>query len=109
VVAVAKQPTAAAAAEPDQPNRTSQADNTYEGRDRGYDGRHRAEDPTAERLSVWATAQATGPVQRRGRYVPESVKHPARMLPAIAAHAVDAYTSPGDLVLDPMCGIGTTL
>ena len=32
-------------------------------------------------LSVWATAQQTGPVQRRGRYVPESVKHPARMLP----------------------------
>jgi hypothetical protein len=31
------------------------------------------------------------------------------MLPAIAAHAVTAYTRPGDLVLDPMCGIGTTL
>ncbi|WP_435818687.1 TRM11 family SAM-dependent methyltransferase [Micromonospora aurantiaca (nom. illeg.)] len=62
-----------------------------------------------EGLSVWATAQATGPVQRRGRYVRESVQHPARMLPAIAAHAVAAYTRPGDLVLDPMCGIGTTL
>ncbi|MGA8116023.1 MAG: DNA methyltransferase [Actinocatenispora sp.] len=60
-------------------------------------------------LSVWATAQATGPVQRRGRYVAESGRHPARMLPAIAAHAVHAYTKPGDLVLDPMCGIGTTL
>jgi SAM-dependent methyltransferase len=31
------------------------------------------------------------------------------MLPAIAAHSVHAYTQPGDLVLDPMCGIGTTL
>jgi hypothetical protein len=31
------------------------------------------------------------------------------MLPAIAAHAIAAYTQPGDLVLDPMCGIGTTL
>ncbi|MEU8048455.1 TRM11 family SAM-dependent methyltransferase [Micromonospora haikouensis] len=71
-----------------------------------YQGAHPA-DP--EVLSVWATAQSTGPVQRRGRYVPESVKHPARMLPAIAAHAVRAYTRPGDLVLDPMCGIGTTL
>ncbi|OZV72321.1 RNA methyltransferase [Micromonospora echinospora] len=60
-------------------------------------------------LSVWATAQSTGPVQRRGRYVPQSVKHPARMLPAIAAHAVRSYTQPGDLVFDPMCGIGTTL
>ncbi|MGR6319950.1 TRM11 family SAM-dependent methyltransferase [Micromonospora soli] len=71
-------------------------------------GRHRAPDQP-QRLSVWATAQQTGPVQRRGRYVAESVKHPARMLPAIAAHAIAAYTQPGDLVLDPMCGIGTTL
>ena len=31
------------------------------------------------------------------------------MLPAIAAHAITAYTQRGDLVLDPMCGIGTTL
>jgi tRNA G10 N-methylase Trm11 len=31
------------------------------------------------------------------------------MLPAIAAHAIHTYTQPGDLVLDPMCGIGTTL
>ncbi|WP_428962212.1 TRM11 family SAM-dependent methyltransferase [Micromonospora fluostatini] len=60
-------------------------------------------------LSVWATAQQTGPVQRRGRYVPQSVRHPARMLPAIAAHAIHAYTRPGDLVFDPMCGIGTTV
>ncbi len=60
-------------------------------------------------LSVWATAQSNGPVQRRGRYVPQSVKHPARMLPAIAAHAVRSYTQPGDLVFDPMCGIGTTI
>jgi modification methylase len=69
-------------------------------------GRHRA---NPDVLSVWATAQSTGPVQRRGRYVPDSVKHPARMLPAIAGHAIDTYTEPGDLVLDPMCGIGTTL
>jgi modification methylase len=31
------------------------------------------------------------------------------MLPAIAATAIERYTRPGDLVLDPMCGIGTTL
>ena len=31
------------------------------------------------------------------------------MLPAIAAHAITAYTEPGELVLDPMSGIGTTL
>jgi modification methylase len=102
VVAVAKHRRDAAAAEPDEPNTATRVADSAGG------GRHRAV-LGGERLSVWATAQATGPVQRRGRYVRESVQHPARMLPAIAAHAVTAYTSPGDLVLDPMCGIGTTL
>ncbi|MEU5931115.1 DNA methyltransferase [Micromonospora sp. NPDC047187] len=92
------------ASEPD--TNSSAVGEDYPGRHREYEGRHRA---NPEGLSVWATAQSTGPVQRRGRYVPESVKHPARMLPAIAAHAIAAYTQPGDLVLDPMCGIGTTL
>jgi modification methylase len=76
--------------------------------DTSDDGRRRAT-PAAERLSVWVTAQRAGPSQRRGRYVPDSVRHPARMLPAIAAHAVASYTRPGDLVFDPMAGIGTTL
>jgi modification methylase len=31
------------------------------------------------------------------------------MLPAIARQAIAAYSHPGELVLDPMCGIGTTL
>jgi len=63
----------------------------------------------ADRLSVWTTAQDGPRAQRRGRYLPESDAHPAKMYPAIAAHAIAAYTSPGDLVVDPMCGIGTTL
>ncbi|MET7796708.1 TRM11 family SAM-dependent methyltransferase [Streptomyces decoyicus] len=60
-------------------------------------------------LSVWNTAPTSAPAQRKGRYVPGSAAHPAKMLPAIAAHAINTYTEPGDLVLDPMCGIGTTL
>lgn len=59
--------------------------------------------------SVWVTAQKDARNQRRGRYSPASAAHPAKMLPAIAAHAVATYTTPGQLVLDPMCGIGTTL
>ncbi|MDI2130569.1 TRM11 family SAM-dependent methyltransferase [Yinghuangia seranimata] len=65
--------------------------------------------PAGGRWSVWATAQQSSAAQRRGRYTPGSMAHPAKMLPAIAAHAVDAYTRPGDRVLDPMCGTGTTL
>jgi len=64
---------------------------------------------TELRLSVWPTAQRDARAQRRGRYLPESTAHPAKMLPAIAATAIARYTQPGDLVADPMCGIGTTL
>jgi modification methylase len=103
---VAKLPTLVAAGDPDDEPTFASTTESAGTQDCGYVGRHRV-DP--QHLSVWATAQTTGPVQRRGRYVPESVKHPARMLPAIAAHAVAAYTRPGDLVLDPMCGIGTTV
>ena len=60
-------------------------------------------------LSVWPMAQRSAPTQRSGRYLPLSGRHPAKMLPAIAARAVATYTGLGDLVLDPMCGIGTTL
>jgi len=59
--------------------------------------------------SVWPTGQVCSRDQRRGRYTPESITHPGKMLPSIARHAIAAYTRPGDLVLDPMAGIGTTL
>ncbi|WP_431958655.1 TRM11 family SAM-dependent methyltransferase [Nocardia lijiangensis] len=65
--------------------------------------------PAARPVSVWATAQNAPTAQRRGRYHPDSTAHPAKMFPAIVAHVVATYTRPGDLVLDPMCGIGTTL
>lgn len=46
---------------------------------------------------------------RQGRYTPESITHPGKMLPTIARYAINTYTDPGDLVLDPMAGIGTTM
>jgi modification methylase len=60
-------------------------------------------------LSVWPTAQRDARAQRRGRYLPAATAHPAKMLPAIAATAIARYSEPGELVADPMCGIGTTL
>jgi modification methylase len=65
--------------------------------------------PTDLPLSVWPTAQRNARAQRAGRYVELSGAHPARMLPAIAARAIATYTAPGDLVVDPLCGVGTTL
>lgn len=60
-------------------------------------------------VSVWATAQTSPAAQRGDRYTRESTAHPAKMLPHIAAEAITRYSNPGDLVMDPMCGIGTTL
>ncbi|HEY3865376.1 MAG TPA: DNA methyltransferase [Solirubrobacteraceae bacterium] len=71
---------------------------------------HRAPYRTADMpLALWPCAQTTSQWQRHGRYLPESHRHPAKMLPALARNAIETYSDPGDLVLDPMCGIGTTL
>ncbi len=65
--------------------------------------------PDPAPVSVWATAQASPAAQRGRRYTGDSTAHPAKMLPHIAAQAITRYSNPGDLVMDPMCGIGTTL
>lgn len=59
--------------------------------------------------SIWPCAQQPARLQCRDRYIPESTAHPGKMLPELARRAVSAFTRAGDLVLDPMCGIGTTL
>lgn len=64
---------------------------------------------TTQGSTVWLSGQQTAQAQRNGRYLPESRAHPGKMLPAIASQAIATYTRPGDLVLDPMCGSGTTL
>jgi hypothetical protein len=64
--------------------------------------------PVPVPLSVWACAQRPAVWQRRGRYLPATTSHPAKMLPTLAATAITSYTRSGELVLDPMCGVGTT-
>jgi tRNA G10 N-methylase Trm11 len=59
--------------------------------------------------SVWLTGQHPSRDLRRHRYTPESMAHPGKMLPTIASQAITTYTQPGDIVLDPMAGIGTTM
>ena len=60
-------------------------------------------------LALWPVAQTSAQYQRTGRYHPDSTKHPGKMLPALAARIVSEYSAPGQLVVDPMAGIGTTL
>lgn len=63
----------------------------------------------SDHSSAWAVGDQPSRVQRRGRYLTESTAHPGKMLPALARHAISLYSEPGEIVLDPMCGIGTTL
>ncbi len=59
--------------------------------------------------SVWLTGQQPSRALRQGRYTHESITHPGKMLPTIARYAINTYTDPGELILDPMAGIGTTV
>lgn len=63
----------------------------------------------APRFAVWPCAQDSAQRQRAGRYLPASNLHPAKMLPELARRITNDYSHDGDLVVDPMCGIGTTL
>jgi len=59
-------------------------------------------------LAVWPCAQRTCQQQRRG-YLPASSCPPGELLPAVARRAIDTYSEPGDLVVDPSCASGTAL
>ncbi|MEU6858545.1 DNA methyltransferase [Glycomyces sp. NPDC046736] len=58
--------------------------------------------------SIWATGQVKPHRQRSDSYVAGNA-HPAKMWPHIAATAIARYSKPGETVLDPMCGVGTSL
>jgi modification methylase len=58
--------------------------------------------------SIWATGQIKPHRRRSSAYVAGNA-HPAKMWPHIAATAIARYSQPGETVLDPMCGVGTSL
>lgn len=60
--------------------------------------------------SVWPTGQRSARAQlREAGCVPGTEFDQERIPPAVAAHAIAAWTRTGDLVLDPDCGAGTVL
>ena len=59
-------------------------------------------------LAVWPVGQTSAQYQRANQYLAECSEHPAKMLPSLARRIVEEYSNSGDLVVDPLCGIGTT-
>lgn len=60
--------------------------------------------------SVWPTGTTSLATQLdEAGYHNATGTDPALMTPAIARHAIAAFTQPGDVVLDPDCGAGTTI
>jgi DNA modification methylase len=60
-------------------------------------------------LAIWPVAQTTAQWQRAGRYLPAVTAHPGKMLPELARRIIGEYSTPGQLVVDPLAGIGTTI
>lgn len=59
--------------------------------------------------TVWAVGQRLPRVQRDDWYSHSAGAHPAKTWPQTARHAVAAFSKPGQVVVDPMCGIGTVV
>ncbi|MGH3734401.1 MAG: TRM11 family SAM-dependent methyltransferase [Micromonosporaceae bacterium] len=59
--------------------------------------------------AMWRVSPRSDTAQRGKRYLPESAAHPQRTLPDLAARIIASYSRPGDLVVDPLAGIGTAL
>ena len=67
---------------------------------------------TAEQLELAVPQELIRAVLSQGRVdePPHSFyKYPARFSPIFAREAIRAFTKPGDTVLDPFCGGGTSL
>lgn len=60
-------------------------------------------------LAIWPVARTTAQYQRTDRYLRCCTAHPDKMLPELARGIVTEYSTPGQVVLDPLAGIGTTV
>jgi modification methylase len=65
--------------------------------------------PAGPPLAVWACGQRSLAAQLAGRYLPATARQLALLTPEIARHLTEAFTRPGDLVIDPLAGPGILL
>ncbi len=60
-------------------------------------------------LAVWLVGQTPEAEQWAARYLPGSADQPACITPELARRIVVEYSQPGELILDPRCGAGSSL
>ena len=60
-------------------------------------------------LAIWPVARTTAQYQRTDRYLRCCTAHPDKMLPELARRIIAEYSAPGELIVDPLAGIGTTI
>jgi len=60
-----------------------------------------------QKTTIWQFPKISPVKQREGSYCKESMSHPAKMPTYLAQAAILTYTKKGDLIFDPMTGIGT--
>lgn len=59
--------------------------------------------------NIWICEDGLPKTQRKGRYVEDTICHPSKNYPCVMRKAVELVSRKGETILDPMCGIGTTL
>ena len=62
-----------------------------------------------KRNDVWQYSTGYNHQGRKGEHQMDIHDHPATFPYALAADHIKSWSNPGDLVLDPFCGSGTTL
>jgi SAM-dependent methyltransferase len=60
-------------------------------------------------LAVWPIAQRSAAAVGQHRCHTEYVEHSGGIRPALTRRIIEEYSASGDLVVDPACGVGTTL
>ena len=65
--------------------------------------------PLGKRSDIWRYGVGFNLMGRRGECQEDIHRHPAVFPYPLAADHIATWTAPGDLVVDPMCGSGTTL
>jgi len=60
-------------------------------------------------LAVWPVGQTPAAGQWAARYLPGSAEQPASITPELARRIIVEYSQPGELILDPCCGAGSSL